>query len=59
MMVLKFNLFDNQSLVEISKRLNISHAKVKKLFKTGLAKIKKCIEARFSAEDVGSIMSTL
>lgn len=59
MMVLKFYLFDRQSFVEISQRLNISPAKVKKLFKTGLEKIKKCIEAKYSAEDVNSILSTL
>lgn len=59
MMVLKFYLFDNQSFVEISQRLNISPSKVKNLFRTGLAKIKKCIEVRYSAEDVISILSTL
>jgi RNA polymerase sigma factor (sigma-70 family) len=59
MMVLKFYLFDKQSFVEISQRLNISTAKVKKLFKSGLEKIKKHIEVRYSAEDVNSILSTL
>jgi RNA polymerase sigma factor (sigma-70 family) len=59
MMVLRFYLFDKQSFVEISQRLNISPAKVKKLFKSGLEKIKKCIEVRYSAEDVNSILSTL
>ncbi|MHC9542027.1 MAG: RNA polymerase sigma factor [Vulcanimicrobiota bacterium] len=59
MMVLKFYLFDNQSFVDISRRLNISQAKVKKLFRTGLAKIKKCIETRYSAEDVSSIIAIM